>query len=307
MKKSIFKILAFLTILFVLFQAVSYFFIPNKSNLFKFGYYNKTKYDLLNEEDNTIDVIFLGDSLVYNGISPMYIWNEYGYTSYDCAVPAATSKEIYNYAKVIVESQKPKLVFVEGDVLFRKMNSTRAYKYKFLDLKKHFPLFIFHNNWKQLGKDEWINPYKGFKYSSKVKGPERKRNMKKTNKSSKIEPINAEYYEKMIKLFKDNGIEVIMIENPTITWNYKKHNSVEKFAHKNNVEIIDLNLEDLKIDWAKETKDKGVHMNYLGARKVTKYFAEYIKEKNVVEDHRNDSKYDSWHKAYEIYKNRLLN
>ena len=307
MKKSIFKILAFLTILFVLFQAVSYFFIPNKSNLFKFGYYNKTKYDLLNEEDNTIDVIFLGDSLVYNGISPMYIWNEYGYTSYDCAVPAATSKEIYNYAKVIVESQKPKLVFVEGDVLFRKMNSTRAYKYKFLDLKKHFPLFIFHNNWKQLGKDEWINPYKGFKYSSKVKGPERKRNMKKTNKSSKIEPINAEYYEKMIKLFKDNGIEVIMIENPTITWNYKKHNSVEKFALKNNIETIDLNLEDLKIDWAKETKDKGVHMNYLGARKVTKYFAEYIKEKNVVEDHRNDSKYDSWHKAYEIYKNRLLN
>ncbi len=307
MKKSLLKIIIFLLLFVVIIQLVSYIFIPNKSNLPKFGYYNKTKYDLLSEKNNTIDVIFLGDSLVYNGISPMYIWKNYGFTSYDCAIPAATSKEIYEYAKVIVESQHPKLVFVEGDILYRKMKSVHAYKHKFQDLKRHFPLFTFHNNWKQIGKDEWINPYKGFKYSSKVKGLKQKRNIKITNKSNKIDSENIKYYEKMIKLFKDNNTEVIIIENPTISWNYSKHNGIEKFASENEIETIDLNIIDLKLDWAKETKDRGVHMNYLGARKVTKYLAEYIKEKNIVIDHRNDKQYESWNKAYKMYEEKLFN
>ncbi len=307
MKKWYIRIILFLAILFTLIELVSIIFIPNKSNLLEFGFFKKTKYDLLNEKNDTIDVIFLGDSLVYNGISPMYIWNEFGYTTYDCAIPAATIEEAYEYSKVIIKSQKPKLVMFEADVIFRDLNHIERYKYKILDLKKYVPLLTFHNNWKQFGKDEWLNPYKGFKYSSKVKGPRRKRDLNKTDKVADLDEENIKYLNKMIKLYIDNNIRLMFIENPTINWKYDHHNKIEELAHKNKIELLNLNLIDLKLDWDKETKDEGVHMNYLGARKVSRYLGKYIESLDIVEDHRNDPKYESWNKSYKLYKEQLLN
>ncbi len=305
--KNYLKILIFLIGLAILFEIAAYFFIPNKSNLREFGYFNKTKYEILSEPNNTIDVAFLGDSLVYNGISPMYLWKNYGFTSYDCAGPAATPEEVYKYAKVLVQSQKPKLVFLEADVMYRNSKSLHVYRYKAADIKKYFPLFTFHNNWKQISDDEWINPYKGFKYSNKVSGPNKDIHRKKTKKVQEIESSNREYYEKTIKLLKENGIEVIIMENPTVNWNYRRHNGTEKFAKDNDVEVIDMNVENLGIDWEKDTKDTGIHMNYLGARKVSKFLGDYIVNKNIVPDHRNDKSYDNWNKAYELYQEKLFN
>ena len=47
-------------------------------------------------------------------------------------------------------------------------------------------------------------------------------------------------------------------------------------------------------------------MNYKGALKLSDYIAEYIKSKNIVVDHRNDPKYNSWNRAYKIYTNTLF-
>ena len=58
---------------------------------------------------------------------------------------------------------------------------------------------------------------------------------------------------------------------------------------------------DLKINWKKDTKDKGNHLNYRGAKKVTKYLGNYLKKTGLLEDHRKDSKYESWDRAYDIY------
>lgn len=307
MRKSIIKIFIFSLLLIIIMQLISYIFIPNKSNLKDFGYYKKTKYDILSEPNDSIDVVFLGDSLVYNAISPMYLWNEFGFTSYDCALPAATSKELYEYSKIVVKSQKPKLAFIEGDVLFRSMRKNRALNLKVAEIEKYFPLFTFHNNWKQLGKDEWLNVYKGFRYTSKSKAVKKTIHIKKTNKCKKIDSLNTEYFKKIIKTFNDNNVQVIIIENPTTSWNYEKHNAISKFAEKNKVEVLDLNVENLNIDWKKETKDRGIHLNYLGARKVSNYIGNYIIKKNVLVNRKDDKEYDSWNKSYKIYKERLLN
>ena len=77
--KKIIGPFAFLIILGLLVELSIFIFIPNKKNLFDFGIYNVSKYDILNEKNDSIDVIFLGDSLIYNSISPMYLWNKYGF------------------------------------------------------------------------------------------------------------------------------------------------------------------------------------------------------------------------------------
>ena len=304
--KKFLKWCLFLLILFALLEGISYFFIPNKSNLRQFGYYKKTKYDLLSEPNDTIDVAFLGDSVIYNGISPMYIWHNYGFATYDCAVPAATMDEIYNYAQIIVESQHPKLVMMDADSLYRNPKSIHKYKIRLNNMKKVVPVFTFHNRWKQLFSKGWVNQYKGFKYSSKVNGPEKIPVFKKTKKARKISNENLEIFDKMVKLFNDNDIEFMLIELPSVYWSYKRHNATVNLAKENDLEVLTIKAKDFDLDWFTETKDKGVHMNYKGALKLSNYIAEYIKSKNIVKDHRNEEKYKDWDRAYTIYTKTLF-
>lgn len=305
MKNAILRLIIFSAILFIILEALSFIFIPNKSNLLQFGYYNKTKYDLLSEPNNTVDAVFLGDSIIYNGISPMHIWKNYGYTTYDCALPAATMDEIYEYANLIVKSQHPKIVIFEGDTLFRNPHTIHKYKITLKNMKKAIPLFTFHNNWKQLGSDTWINQYKGFKYSSKVKGPKRVPVYKFSNHRKEITDYNKEVFKNMVELFQKNDIELVLMEIPNVYWTYEKHNSVLDLAQKYNLEYFQVTSKDLNLDWFTETKDDGVHMNYKGALKLSDYVANYIKSKNILVDHRKDPNYDSWDKAYEIYSRTL--
>ena len=306
MKKKVLRFCLFFFILIVLIEVVSFIFIPNKDNLLQFGYYNKSKYSILSEPNDTIDVIFLGDSLTYNGISPMYIWKNYGYTSYDCALPATTMDDLYKYSELIIESQHPNLVIFESDPLFRNPHNIRKYKFKIKDSKKVFPVFIFHNNWKQLTKSEWVEPFKGFKYSSRVDGPKETPILKKSKKKKEIYEENLEYFDKIVKLFKDNNIEIIIAELPNVAYGKKKHNAIKALAEDYDLELLTIEADDFGLDWFKDTKDKGVHMNYNGALKLSDYMGKYIESKNIVKDHRNEKEYASWDKAYKLYTVQVL-
>ena len=308
--KKWFKSLMFLIILGILIELTIFIFIPNKGNLFKFGLYKISKYDILNEKNNSIDVVFMGDSLIYNSISPMYMWNEYGFTSYDCANPATTIDEMYKYADVVVKSQKPKLVVLEADVLFRVAPKIEGKKEqikedvskKLSDIKKMAPLGKYHNYWKQIGKKNKVEGLKGYRYTVRVEKSEKGINKNETTAIASITKENYDYFMKMLKLFRDNDIDFMFIENPTVRFRYDRHNRIMDIAKKNDIEVLNLNLIDLDIDWTHDTKDGGVHMNYYGAKKVSKYVGKYIMDLDIVKDHRNDPKYASWHDAYKQYQ-----
>ena len=63
--KGLLRFIWFGIILVILIQAASLIFIPNISNLKEFGFYKKAKYELLDEDNDTVDVVFVGDSLFY--------------------------------------------------------------------------------------------------------------------------------------------------------------------------------------------------------------------------------------------------
>ena len=304
--KNVIKSVVFVALLLIMVEILNFVFVPG-SNIFTYGAVKVSNYDILTEEPNTIDVIGLGDSLVYSSFSPMELWHDYGYTAYDCAQPAQTIKATYEYLEAALEVQSPKIVLMESSVLYRNPKNENWKNKISTELKKYAPIAKYHDNWKKYlsygSKDNWVDAYKGYKYITKVEGIKKKINyMKYTEKKKVIPDYNLEYFDKIVKLCEEKNTKLVMVSFPSIkSWNYARHNTVSELFEKYNLEFIDLNLVDLQIDWKVDTKDEGNHLNYKGAKKVTDYLGNYLKETNLLEDHREDKDYRSWDKAYDIY------
>ena len=75
--KTVMRVVLFCVIFLVLVEIFSFILLPGK-NLKKYGSYKVAAYEILGEDENTIDVVAIGDSLVYSSLSPMEIWHNYG-------------------------------------------------------------------------------------------------------------------------------------------------------------------------------------------------------------------------------------
>ncbi len=309
--KNVVKVLIFLIIFIILLLVSSFIFVP-KSNIAMSTRTRKTNL-VMGEKDNSLDALFIGDSLVYTAINPMHIWENYGYTSYDLAMSAQYLYESYNNLIKTLKNQKPQIVFLETNQFFR--------KYKVINVigaegKKIFPVFEYHNRWKNLSLSELFaeenykdrDHLKGFRYMSKVNSPDNvhKNYMKKKKDVKEIPDLNYYYISKIIEKCKENNIELILLSTPSMkNCNYSKYLAIKEIAKEFQVAHLDLNLDvNLNIDWATETVDKGDHLNFEGSKKVSEYLGNYMKMKGFT-DHRQDSKYNTWNEDLINYKKEV--
>ena len=83
-----------------------------------------------------------------------------------------------------------------------------------------------------------------------------------------------------------------------------KFNTAMDMVKERGYTVINFNTpemyEELDIDWDHDFYNSK-HVNYIGAEKYTGWLSEYIKENYDLEDHRGDSRYESWEIAYEAY------
>ena len=70
------------------------------------------------------------------------------------------------------------------------------------------------------------------------------------------------------------------------------------------IDYIELNkeTESININWSKDTRDKGDHLNSFGTKKTTDFIARKIDSYGILEDRRNDENFKDWHELYEKYK-----
>ena len=272
----------------------------------EYGLYKSTAYEILWEPKDSIDAVYLGDSLIYNSISPMEIYNEYGFATFDCIEAAQLIKNSYEYLKVAIDNQHPNVVFFETNVLFRNPNYKPIYVKAKTIAKNIIPVYKYHNNWKKISLTDTyadVNYYKGYKPSMKKLGVHnhKPRKVKKT-----VPEYNMKYFEKIIKLCEENNVKLVLISTPSKNnWSEARHEELNKLSKKYNIEFLDLNS--LEIDWRKDTKDYGEHLNYEGAKKVSHYVGNYLKQNNLAEDRRNDEAYKVWDAAYKKYQESFKN
>ena len=297
MKKIIKRIVScvlFVAILLGLLQVSSLIFQP-KSNDKASGIHYPRANGIFSEPKDSIDTVFIGDSEVYHSFIPLNIWRDYGITSYD------------------VSSPSQKLVY---SMEFLKKTFENEITYK---AEQIFPVFRYHDRWKNLQLKDFSATVeytanennKGYYFTKKSKPATDKaikEYMKYSDVSAPILSTNRKYLNGIAKFCKNHGVKLVLISTPsTKNWNYQRHNAMEAVSKDLGVDYIDTNLlrDDIPIDWKKDTKDKGDHLNYKGAVKMTNYIGKYLDDTKLFKDKRNDPSYDNWNTCLDKFEKQV--
>lgn len=298
-------LLASATILVAL-MALSALFYP-KDNRLEYGIHDQEANGVLGEPENTLDVLFLGDSECYCSFSPLQMFGDYGFTSYNLGTH--TQRLCYGNSLLhrATQNQRPRVVVIETNTLFRKFSISST---MFQMIQDKLPVFEYHNRWKSLLPEDFAqeptqtysNGLKGYIARFNVNAADDAGYMQEDEEEEeerleRIPRLNKRYLQYMVDYCHSIGAEPILVSTPsTVNWNATRHKAVEKFAAEVGVTYIDLNEGESKldIDWAEDTCDNGDHMNVFGARKVSNYIGSYLSENYDLPDHREDEAYAGW-------------
>lgn len=309
MKKVVSGVL-FFVILIVILTFLGFVFSPKY--LFKNVNLNKISdvdARLAKEENYSLDIIVLGDSLSYSSISPLEWWRDYGYTCYNFGLVGGKLTDVKKAYSTILTSQKPKLVLLETHALYRNdSRDNEANNVISSAINSIFPITKYHDNWKAPFMDRRSGFYKGFTISHTIAPGENKDYMIPGNEEDEIVSYNIKTLQEINELCIQNGGELLLYSAPSMkNYNFARHKALCVLAGDMNVKYVDLNLpgDDLKIDFTTDTRDGGDHLNVYGAIKATGYIGRYIHDNYSLPDKRSSDIAAPWNEILEEYTRKL--
>lgn len=336
MKKNFFKITAFLTAVVLGFLSFySVFSFKYLDSVYKM----KTFYK---QAENTVDVLVLGSSHIYQGFNTAVLWREFGFTAYNLCGAAQPMWNTYYYLEEALKTQSPKVIILDtytlsyndeyDDASYAIKNTyglrwsqtkidaiktsfdTEQYGYQYF-----FEVLQYHSKYSDLNKTDFY-PYhankamyqnhKGFYCYFRTENV-KERDFSQTTELEELLPKAEEYYRKIIELAQSRNIPIIITAVPFAADNYNQSvfNSAAVIAGEYGVPFYNF-LSDYKdelgIDYSKDFADSQ-HLNHLGNTKLTRFLGNILKNNYDVPDRRGDEKYASWEADAEVYYNQLDN
>lgn len=327
-RKILINFIRIMVILFLI-VAVNRIFIPKYVSDNQDGRVTKEFYDVKTD----LDMIALGSSTVYNGISPDYLYQQYGFASYIRSNASQTLWQSYYLLKDALRTKTPEVVlvdmsfmkygeeFVEEPGNRKTIDGMRLSKDKYDCIKASmwegeepitylFPVFRFHSRWKELTTEDFYYAftepqvtYQGYIMQFDV--PEEQTVYEKEPKESYEFPEKAWLYlDKITELCKQKNIPLLLMKTPTYTnnWYDEYDELLTAYAEKNKISYVNF-------DWYKEEMgnnlrihyvDDGSHLNNAGAENFSKFLGKYLTENYTMTDHRQDADFDRIWKNYVI-------
>ena len=284
------------------------------------------------------DVVFVGDCEVYENISPVKLWQDYGISSYVRGSPQQLIWHSYYLMEETLRYETPKaFVF---NVLSMKYGEPQneAYNRLALDgmkwsgskagsinaamteeedfLSYVFPLLRFHSRWSELKAEDFEYAFKkvpqlsinGYLMRIDVDGIDELRKGQELSDYT-IDDVCWEYLDKMRTLCEENGVELILMKAPTnipqCYWYDQWDVQVKAYAEKhglryyNFLEVTD----EIGLDYNTDTYDQGFHLNLSGAEKLSTYFGKILVEELELTSHHGDAEYEAvWTKLTQQYE-----
>lgn len=281
------------------------------------------------------NVVFIGDCELYENISPVYLWENFGINSYIRGSAQQLIWQSYYLAEETVEREHPDVIVF--NVLSMKYNTPQneAYNRMTLDGMKWssskvdsikasmteeesmveymFPLLRYHSRWSDLNADDFNYLFHRDKvtfngYYMRVDEKPADDNIPKGRPiiDYQFGDTAYQYLDKLTKLCKDNDIELILVKAPSLFpyWYPQWDKQMEDYAAANDLTYINfLDYQDsIGLDWDKDTYDGGLHLNLSGAEKLSEYFGQILSNDFNVPDRRGEEDLEKyWDGVIERY------
>ncbi|MBE5905067.1 MAG: SGNH/GDSL hydrolase family protein [Pseudobutyrivibrio sp.] len=281
------------------------------------------------------NVVFIGDCELYENISPVYLWENFGINSYIRGSAQQLIWQSYYLAEETVEREHPDVIVF--NVLSMKYNTPQneAYNRMTLDgmkwssskvdsikasmteeesmIEYMFPLLRYHSRWSDLNADDFKYLFQRDKvtfngYYMRVDEKPADDNIPKGRPiiDYQFGDTAYQYLDKLTKLCKDNGIELILVKAPSLFpyWYPQWDKQIEDYAAANDLTYINfLDYQDsIGLDWDKDTYDGGLHLNLSGAEKLSEYFGQILSNDFNVPDRRGEEDLEKyWDGVIERY------
>jgi hypothetical protein len=111
-----------------------------------------------------------------------------------------------------------------------------------------------------------------------------------------VEPLgdNAMHYLDLIReLCSENGITLLLVKAPSVSpvWYDKWDEQIQSYAKTYQLDYLNYLplVDEIGIDFAADTYDGGLHMNYYGAVKCADYLGQYLVSHYDLKDNRSDA------------------
>lgn len=311
MRKKVILIVMFFVVIFLFVQKL---LTPKYSTTLIEGNMISEYYD----ETKNHEVIFIGDCEVYANFSPMVIYEQTGITSYIRGTSQQLIWQSYYILKETLEYEVPKVVVLNVNAMRYNEAVSEAYNRLTIDkmrwskekiqiirasmtddeniLTYFFPIFRYHSRYDRLSSEDFKylfkskkNTHNGFLINKEINGVTSLPSDKKLS-SYEFGSNAYEYLVKITRLCEQYNINLILVKAPSLYpyWYEEYDSQIREFALENNLDYFNFknNIDEIGIDFNTDTYDGGLHLNLYGATKLSKYFANILKENYDLTDYR---------------------
>ena len=189
-------------------------------------------------------------------------------------------------------------------------------------IENESPLIKYHDVWKIQRPENYFAPinYRWQSYSRGQMDDPRTEGYESRNlvvsdgknevyRDGRINYWILKYMDKFVELCREKNIQVLFVTVPNILTTSKLNSqAIKNYCTSRNIPQIDFSEhpEFINIDWTKDTRDGGVHMNTRGAKKVSLFLGQYIINQYDIKDRRDDKELAKrWDRDYKRYKNEV--
>lgn len=339
--KPIIKIISFSLILSMLLYVLSYMAKP--SDLSKPNGHNLGQIKgFYSEKENTLDLVYLGGSAVFEYYAPLKTWEDYGLVSYDFSAGMIQAELYIMMIKEILKSQSPELIVIDARAFqYRDADNIDAippeevsYRYTltgvplsvnkivFIDqnvgthindkkLSYYFDLLKYHDNIVNFNSTNikmmlgtYKDPYNGFYFVPKVE--KIKQYDFKTDKKKAVSNDTEAILIDLLNYMDSTGIDYLFTVSPYAE--KKEHkmtfNYVQEIIEKRGYRFIDCNeyTEQMNLVYSTDFSDYS-HVNIFGAEKYTDFLNQYILDNYSIPNRKDDANYSFMNTYLSDWKN----
>ena len=279
------------------------------------------------DSDEEFDVLFLGSSHVYFGISPLDLYQNYGIISYNLAMMGNYIPSNYYRLKEVLKLLKnqnkvlPKVVVVDVytaedgvnqlhsgwdafPLSINKMEMARELLPEKDRLEMLIPFALYHNRWNELNKEDFImniNRFYGMGEGGYAVIYPVGEIISDSSDLVEADSDTLSYLDQIEEECEMLGIKLVFIHIP---YSYRPDlqrmaNGICQYLDEQGNLCVNYMNQDTKLDYDIDFFDAG-HLNPAGMRIMTDEVGKLLVELGV-EDHRGEPQTEHWNQVYEDY------